>query len=155
MRHRRIAAIATLIFSAGPVVGAEPPLPRGAVQVSPETVRWQPGSPAMPSGTQMAVLEGDPKAKQWFTLRLKVPAGAIIKPHWHPRDERVTVISGEAGVGFGERVDPTTVTRLGPGSFYVNPANSRHYLVFSEETVLQATGIGPWELHFVEAPPAP
>ena len=155
MRHCRTAAIALLILGTGAVGAADAPLPRGTVQASPDAIRWQPGSPAMPPGTQMAVLEGDPKGKEWFTLRLKVPAGAVIKPHWHPRDERVTVISGVAGVGFGETVDPKKVTRLGPGSFYVNPANSRHYLVFGEETVLQATGIGPWELHFVEAPPAP
>lgn len=155
MRHRSLAAFAALTFSAGPLVAADAPLPRGAVQIAPGAVDWQPGSPAMPPGTRMAVLEGNPRAKQWFTLRLKVPAGAVIRPHWHPRDERVTVISGAAGVGFGEQVDPANVTRLGPGSFYVNPANSRHYLIFSEETVLQATGIGPWEVYFLEPAPPP
>ena len=147
--------IAAVLLLATPALAAPPP---GTIQMPPEAIRWQAASPAMPAGTQMAVLEGDPKGTRWFTIRLKVPAGAVVKPHWHPRDERVTVISGQAAVGFGETVDAGAVTRLGPGSFYVNPANSRHYLLFSEETVLQATGVGPWEIHFLEpaaAKPAP
>jgi len=146
----RIAAVALLLVVLSAHAGG--PLPSGAVQLPPESIRWTPGSPAMPPGTQVAVLEGDPKASKWFTIRLKVPAGAVIGPHWHPRDERVTVISGQAAVGFGDTVDAAGVTRFGPGSFYINPANSRHYLLFSEETVLQATGVGPWEIHFVEPP---
>lgn len=138
----------TVILLAAPTFAAA--LPPGTIQTPPEAVRWQAASPAMPPGTQIAVLEGDPKSSQWFTIRLRVPAGAVVKPHWHPRDERVTVLSGRAGIGFGETVDEKAVTKLGAGSYYVNPANSRHYLVFSEETVLQASGIGPWELHFVE-----
>lgn len=151
MRHRVTGILALLLSVSSAASG---PTPAGTVQLTPEAVQWAPGSATMPPGTQIAVLEGDPKAKKWFTIRLKVPAGSVMKPHWHPRDERVTVISGQAAVGFGATVDAAAVTRFGPGSFYINPANSPHYLLFSEETVLQATGVGPWEIHFVE-PPAP
>ena len=134
------ALLATTAFAAPPP---------GALQWLPDTVPWSPASPAMPAGTQIAVLEGDPKAKRWFTIRLKLPAGAVIAPHWHPRDERVTVISGTVAVGFGDSVDPAAVTRFGAGGFYVNPANSHHFVMFPEESVVQVTGIGPWEINFV------
>jgi quercetin dioxygenase-like cupin family protein len=133
---------APAVFAAGP--------PPGTIQTGPEQVPWRPASAAMPAGTEMAVLEGDPGAARWFTIRLRVPAGATIPPHWHPRDERVTVLSGQAAVGFGETVDAAAVTRFGPGSFYVNPAHSRHYVLFPEASVVQVTGVGPWQVHFLE-----
>lgn len=129
--------------------------PTGAIQQWPDRIAWSAAPPSMPAGTQMAVLEGDPGAKRWFTVRMKVPAGARLAPHWHPRDERVTVLSGLVAVGFGDVIDEAAVARFGPGSFYVNPANSHHYVLFVEDSVVQLTGVGPWEVHFVEAAPAP
>lgn len=147
---RRATAFAALLLALPAFADSLPP---GTIQLMPGEITWSAASPAMPAGTQIAVLEGDPKAKRWFTIRLKVPAGAVIPPHWHPRDERVTILSGAVAVGFGERVDPAAVARFGPGGFYVNPANSRHYVLFAEESVVQVTGVGPWEVHFLDAPP--
>lgn len=129
-------------------------LPPGTVQMHPDALPWAPASPALPAGTQVAVLEGDPAQRKWFTIRLKVPAGAVLRPHRHPRDERVTVLSGAVAVGFGEVLDPDAVARFGPGSFYVNPANRPHYVLFTEDSVVQVTGVGPWEVKFVEPPAA-
>jgi len=56
-------------------------------------IDWKPAPPTLPKGAMVAVLEGDPKAAGMFTMRVKLPAGSIISPHWHPRDERVTVLS--------------------------------------------------------------
>jgi hypothetical protein len=36
---------------------------------------------------------------------------------------------------------------FGPGSFYLNPAKSHHYVWIVEDTEMQLTGMGPWELH--------
>ena len=138
-----------LLAAALALVGAAP---AGTIQLQPDAIAWSPGSPAMPPGTQVAVLEGDPKAARFFTIRLKVPAGSRLAPHWHPRDERVTVISGMVAVSFGEAIDEAALTRFGPGAFYVNPANSRHYVLFVEDSVVQVTGIGPWEVNFISAP---
>jgi len=124
--------------------------PAGTIRLQADALAWKPGNPTMPAGTQVAVLEGDPKAARFFTIRLKVPAGSRLAPHWHPRDERVTVISGVVAVGFGEVIDEQAVTRFGPGAFYVNPANSRHYVLFAEDSVVQVTGIGPWEVNFLK-----
>jgi quercetin dioxygenase-like cupin family protein len=95
------------------------------------------------------VLEGNPTQEGFFTIRLSVPAGTVLPPHWHPRDERVTLLSGMVRVGFGDVVDESATKAFGPGSFYLNPANSHHFVLFTEESVVQMTGIGPWELHYV------
>lgn len=137
---------------AGVLLAAAASLPAGTIQQHAADLPWRPASASMPAGAQIAILEGDPQQKRWFTVRLKVPAGSALRPHWHPRDERVTVIAGKVAVGFGETVNEAGVATFGPGSFYVNPANSRHFVLFPEESIVQITGIGPWEVNFVEKP---
>src|SRR5688500_9920891 len=100
MRNVRVLLALALPLGAA----AAEPLPPCTMQQWPDQIAWAAAPPSMPAGTQIAVLEGDPAAKRWFTLRLKVPAGARLAPHWHPRDERVTVLSGRVAVGFGETV---------------------------------------------------
>lgn len=148
----RFGAFLLPMLLAGPALPAPP---EGAIQAPPGTEKWTAGGPSMPPGTQIAVLEGDPKKSGMFTLRLRVPAGTRIAPHWHPRDERVTVLSGLVVVGFGDVADAAKGARFPAGSFYLNPALSHHYLFFPEESRVQLTGEGPWELHFVSASAAP
>ena len=128
---------------------ATAPLPEGAIQVPAGTGVWIDG-PALVPGTKMLVLEGSPSKEGMFTMRVKLPAGTRIPPHWHPRDERVTILSGLAKVGFGDRFDEDAMTSFGAGSFYVNPPRSHHYVWIVEETEMQLTGMGPWELHVLE-----
>ena len=33
------------------------------------------------------------------------------------------------------------------GSFYVNPPQAHHFVLFPVTTVIQITGDGPWEIH--------
>jgi quercetin dioxygenase-like cupin family protein len=122
--------------------------PDGAIQIT--HVVWKAGPSSLPKGTEVAVLEGDPKVAGMFTMRLRVPAGAIVPPHWHPRPERVTVLSGEVIVGFGDKVTSKPVTTFRAGDFYVNPAMSHHFVRFAKKSVIQITGEGPWELHTIE-----
>src|SRR5664279_1258825 len=62
---------------------------------TPDSVAWGPAPPFVEAGAQLAVLEGNPLAASGdYTIRLKVPAGYRIAPHWHPKRENVTVISG-------------------------------------------------------------
>jgi quercetin dioxygenase-like cupin family protein len=131
-----------LVLVAVAALGAEP------VRVT--KIVWRDGPPTLPHGAKIAVLEGDPAKEGLFTMRIKLPAGTTIAPHWHPRDERVTVLSGHVMVGFGDVIDSSSTTDFTAGGFYVNPANSHHYLIVPKESVLQLTCVGPWELHPVE-----
>lgn len=121
--------------------------PDSAIAFAPEAIVWKDGPPSLPAGAKMAVLEGDPRGEGMFTMRVLVPAGSALPPHWHPRHERVTILSGAAHLGFGSVADRTKTVRYGAGSFYVNPPRTMHFLFFPEETVMQMTGVGPWEIH--------
>ena len=157
---KKISALATAALALGicaSTLEARRPadLPSGAIQVPAGTGTWSAAAPSLPPGSQIMVLEGDPSNEGPFTIRLKMPAGASLAPHWHPRDERVTVMSGELLVGFGDRIDEGAMARFTAGGFYVNPAKSHHYVQAAAESVLQLTGVGPWEVHFLEAPTPP
>jgi quercetin dioxygenase-like cupin family protein len=125
-------------------------VPEGAIQLPADVQVWKPGSPSLPAGSQMLVLEGDPKKPGLFTIRLKLPAGSRVQPHWHPQPERATVISGTVAVGFGESFDEAHMKTFGAGSYYVNPPRVPHYLSFRQDSVVQLTSEGPWELHYVD-----
>ncbi len=144
---------ALLLAAAAVQAGGGPQLPAGAIQHPVEQMQWKPGPAALPPGTQVMVLEGDPKAEGLYTMRLKVPAGTRIPPHTHPRDERVTVLAGRVGVGFGETFDEGALRFFSSGSYYVNPADAAHFVTFPEESVVQITGLGPWEVRLVAAIP--
>ncbi len=135
------------LFLTGVAAAATPP---GAIQQLADSIAWHAAGPNLPPGTQAAVLEGDPKKEGLFTMRLRIPAGTRLAPHWHPRDERVTVLEGTVMVGFGDVADETSGSRFTKGSFYVNPAKSHHYVWFPEASVIQITAIGPWELHYLK-----
>jgi quercetin dioxygenase-like cupin family protein len=123
------------------------PAPEGAIAFTPEALVWVDGPPSLPAGSKSVVLEGNPRAEGMFTMRVRVPAGAALPPHWHPRQERVTILSGAVQLGFGSVADRASVVRYGAGSFYVNPPRVMHYLFFPEATEMQLTGQGPWEIH--------
>lgn len=110
---------------------------------------WADGPSSMPKGTKIAVLEGSPAKEGIFTIRLRIPAGSAIAPHTHPRQERVTVLSGRIRVGFGKTAEEKGTT-FTAGGFYVNPPGEPHFLVIEEESVLQLTCEGPWEIVYVE-----
>jgi quercetin dioxygenase-like cupin family protein len=143
----RTGFIAALLVSAA-VVNAQqtPPKPDPPIAFTAEAVVWKDAPATLPAGSKMAVLEGDPRADGLFTMRVRIPAGSAIPPHWHPRQERVTILSGAVDLGFGSVANAGNVTRYRAGSFYVNPPRVMHYLFFPEATEMQMTGCGPWEL---------
>lgn len=106
---------------------------------------WQPCPPTLPPGCEMAVLDGDPKAEDLFTVRFRVSDTFVMPPHWHPKDERVTVISGTAAVAFGADSDRQGAVEFGPGDYYVNARHAIHKVWIEGPTVIQITGIGPWK----------
>jgi hypothetical protein len=149
--------IASLLASAV-VLNAQPTPPKtdAPIGFTPEAIVWSDGPATLPVGSKMAVLEGNPKTDGMFTMRVRIPAGSAIAPHWHPRQERVTVLVGAVDLGFGSVANKSSFTRYRAGSFYVNPPRVMHYLFFPEAAEMQITGDGPWELFTTDpnAPPA-
>lgn len=116
----------------------------------PVDVEWQDAPASLERGAQVAVLEGDPGEPGVFTMRIRMPDGYAIAPHWHPNVERVTVISGTFLLGSGDTMDRAAAERLGPGSYTSLPPETRHYAIAEGETVIQLTSVGPWVLNYVD-----
>src|ERR1043165_8113112 len=122
----------------------------GHILLSLDQMKWGPAPPSLPAGAQLAVLEGDPsKAGAAFTIRAKFPDGYKIPPHWHPTDEKVTVLQGTFGAGMGEKFDPAAGHEMPTGSFALMPKGVRHYAWAIGETVVQVSGTGPFEVNYV------
>jgi hypothetical protein len=117
---------------------------------SPDQIKFGPPPPFLATGAQVAVIEGDPMAASGdFTIRLKVPDGYKIAPHWHPKRENVTVISGNFKVGMGDKFDESKMMTFPAGSFaYLDP-DMHHYAMASGEAVVQVHGASPLQFHYV------
>ena len=73
----------------------------GHVVARPDGLKWGPAPPALPPGAQVAVVAGEPgKSGSAFVLRVKLPDGYKVAPHWHPNDENVTVLKGTLLIGL-------------------------------------------------------
>lgn len=116
-------------------------------------IDWGPCPPSLPKGCEMAVVEGDPRQEMLFTVRFRTTGEFEMRPHWHPRNERVTILEGKVGVGFGDAIDRENVTWFGPGDYYVNAKGAHHFVLADGVAVLQITGIGPWKANFLDASP--
>jgi quercetin dioxygenase-like cupin family protein len=114
-----------------------------------DQLEWKPGPAGLPSGAQMAVLEGDPAEEGLFTVRFRVPAGYRIPPHTHPRVERVTVLSGSFKLGMGREFEETKLETLPTGAFFTMPPGMEHFAAAEEEAVIQLTGEGPWVINYI------
>lgn len=117
---------------------------------TPETIPWGPAPPFVAPGAQLAVIEGNPGASTGdYTVRLKMPDGYRIAPHWHPQRENVTVISGTFKVGMGDTFDKDNMGSFPAGSFaYLDP-DMHHYAMASGEVIVQVHGSAPLQFHYV------
>ena len=120
------------------------------VAVRPDAIKWGPAPPGLPPGSQIAALTGDPaKPGMAYVLRVKLPDGYKVPPHWHPSDENVTVLKGTLLVGKGEKLDPANMEKLPVGSFMRMPKTMRHSAMAKGETIIQFHGIGPFDINYV------
>lgn len=119
------------------------------VMLTPDRIEWKAGPAALPAGAEAAVIDGDPTKPGLFTMRLKLPDGYRIPPHFHAASEHVTVISGTFALGMGNEWKEGEGTRLEAGGFAVMPPGMRHYAWTQGETVVQVHAMGPWKLTYV------
>lgn len=117
---------------------------------TPEEVDWRSGPASLPRGAQMAVLEGDPAEAEFFIMRLRLPDGYTIPPHWHPTMERVTVLEGTLHLGMSENVNLADAERLPAGSYFYMPPEMVHFAQAEGETILQIGTMGPWGIVYVD-----
>ncbi len=119
-----------------------------AVSVNAGEIKWGDAPPDLPKGAEMAVLHGDPTKNAAFVLRLKVPAGYKIPPHWHTKDEQLTIISGAFVLHMGDTMEAPATT-LTAGGFHFLPGKMHHAAETTEATVVQVNGMGPFDIHYL------
>ena len=118
--------------------------------VSGDAVKWGPAPASLPPGAQAAPLLGHPTKEGPFVLRLKFPAGFVIPPHRHTKDEFVTVIAGKVAISSGDKVDRVALKSLPPASFIHLPAGMPHYLWAEAESIVQINGTGPFDVVYID-----
>jgi quercetin dioxygenase-like cupin family protein len=119
--------------------------------VTADALKWGPAPPSLPPGAQAAVLLGSPAKEGPFVLRLKFPAGFVVPPHRHSKDELVTVIAGNLGIGAGEKLDRAAAKQLPAGGFVHLPAGMPHYALADGHTIVQINGVGPFDVVYINA----
>jgi predicted metal-dependent enzyme (double-stranded beta helix superfamily) len=107
---------------------------------APEDLKWSGNSKTY----QQAVLFGDPTKPGLYVVLAKWPPGTGSRPHSHPNDRYVTVISGTWWVGTGTDYDMSKTVPMKAGSFIKHSAGGVHFDgAKDEEVLLQIVGMGP------------
>ncbi|HME11683.1 MAG TPA: cupin domain-containing protein [Candidatus Acidoferrum sp.] len=117
---------------------------------TPDAIPYGPAPAFVAPGAQVAVLEGNPSASSGdYTVRLRMPDGYRIAPHWHPKRENVTVLSGIFKVGMGDQFDESKMGAFPAGSFAFLDPDMHHYAMASGEVVVQVHGESPLQFNYV------
>jgi hypothetical protein len=114
----------------------------------PSAIEWQ-AADGLPPGAQIAVLEGDPDEEGFFTMRVKMPDGYRVPPHWHLKQERLTVLSGILNLGSGDAFDAKETKALRAGTYSSMPPRMTHFAWMTGETIVQLSSMGPWSITYV------
>jgi anti-sigma factor ChrR (cupin superfamily) len=117
--------------------------------LKPDAIQWM-ASPRLPKGALVAVVHGDPRKEGHYIILARMPDGYSVPAHWHTQTENVTVISGIFNVGMGDKLDKTKGEALGPGGFFSSGSQMRHYAWTTGDTLIQVTGMGPFDVTYVD-----
>src|SRR3979409_1397802 len=113
-------AIATLWLA--PVRAAGPD-PKVLAFTLPDKIQWT----GEKTRQQNAILYGDPTKPGLYIVLTKWMPGNMSRPHFHPNDRFITVISGTWWVGTGPKYDPASTTPIPAGSFVTHFGKQIHY----------------------------
>ncbi len=113
-------------------------------------MKWGPAPPGLPAGAQLAVLSGDPGKPGPFMISVKFPDGYSVRPHWHPSDENLVVLSGSLLVGMGDKYDEASMKPLNQHGFASMPMKANHFVKAKGATQIVITSTGPFEITYVD-----
>ena len=106
----------------------------------PDQIKWSDD----PIGAKMAVMRGDPSKPGLYVVLVKWTPHHMSRPHWHPNDRFITVLSGTWWVGTGAKFDPDSTVALPAGTFVTHFGKQIHYDGAKDgDAVLEIVGEGP------------
>lgn len=139
-RNLWLAGAGIAMFGVLGLVNAAEPDPKIMKYELPKDIKWT----TSPSGNSTAVLYGDPSKPGMYIVLTKWSPGHMSRPHMHPNDRFITVISGTWWVGWGPKYDPNSTYPMPAGSFVTHYGKQIHYDGAKEgEVLLQIVGMGP------------
>jgi hypothetical protein len=109
--------------------------------IEPKDIKWV----ANAAGTaEQAVLYGDPSKPGLYIIRYKWKSGNMSRPHFHPNDRLIVVLSGIWWVGTGEVFDPSSTVPMRAGTYVTHYGKKIHYDgAKDEDAIIEVHGIGP------------
>jgi quercetin dioxygenase-like cupin family protein len=114
-----------------------------------DDLKWQVMVPELGAdGPQAAILRVDPTT-QATQLLIRMPKRMHVPVHWHSANETHTVIKGTMVFEHGGQPH-----ELGPGGFNYIPARTPHQAWSSDDALVFITVDGPWDVNWVNGPPA-
>ncbi len=128
-----MVGLGLFLGSAGPVLAQSHPV------WDPATAVWE----AAGKGLESSVVLGNPEKAGSYAIAFRLQAGAWIPPHTHPVAKQVTVLVGALLMGFGPRLDSTTVHPVKAGQISIVPPVTAHYEGARVTTVVVFSGDGP------------
>jgi hypothetical protein len=133
-------AAATLFAGLVSVDAASIPDPKVLAYTLPDKIQWTENA----GGAKNAVLVGDPSKPGLYIVLTKWTPHHMSRPHFHPNDRYIHVISGTWWVGTGSKYDPDSTTPIPAGSFVTHYGKQIHYDgAKDEEVTLEIVGMGP------------
>jgi hypothetical protein len=140
IRHRSmLLGLATMVLLLGPAIAADVN-PAAITITPPDKIKWVAGD----NGADTANLVGDPDKPGMYVIMVRWHAHHMSRPHFHPYDRYITVLSGTWWVGTGTKYDPDSTVPVQPGSFVTHIAKGIHYDGAKDaDTVIEIVGQGP------------
>ena len=126
----------------------------GAMFMNPRDLQWMPAPPVLPQGAQITVLYGDPMKPAPYVMRIRAPNGYRVPPHWHTQDEQLTILAGNLALHMGDTMTSQPHV-LEPGGYHFLPGGMHHAAEARGDTIVQISGHGPWDIHYVNPADTP
>src|SRR3954470_3756663 len=136
--HKLLLVTALAVLAAAPAQS----------KTSPANLKWMDGPAGLPSGSQIAVVSGDPGKKGDFTVHLKFPADYVVPAHHHPTDEHITVLSGKLKFGMGGHADKAKAKWMAKGAKGTAKAGMNHYVFTDAPAEIELRAMGPFVITY-------
>ena len=137
------AAACCVILSVSLTSAAE--LDRAAINIKlPDQIPWVKDPSGALGDTQRATIVGDPSKPGLYVQLIKWAPHNMSRPHFHPNDRFITVLSGTWWVGTGKKYDPDSTVPMHDGSVVTHFAKGIHYDGAKDEpAIIEIVGMGP------------
>ena len=133
--------LASACLAASAALAAEPDLQVLSYRL-PGDLKWNEN--ANYPGLRNAVLYGDPAKEGQYAVRNRFSPNTFSRPHFHPNDRIIVVVSGTWWIGTGEKFDPDSTKPMPAGSVVVHYGGKVHYDGAKDEPCeIIIYGLGP------------